>query len=64
MNTLLTIDNDDPKWVLLDSILKIFGSRRTKQEMAKHGIKPVNKASKASNDLNSDVFLLGCILCK
>jgi len=44
MNTPLIIDNDDPKWVLLDIILKIFGSRRTKQELAKQGIKPTHKA--------------------
>jgi len=30
----LIIDNKDSKWILLDEILKVFGSRRIKQEIA------------------------------
>jgi len=40
----LIIDKKDSKWILLDDILKLFGSRRIKQEMAKQGIKPADKA--------------------
>lgn len=44
MNLPLIIDRKDPKWVLLGEILKIFDSRRTRQEIAKQGIIPVKKA--------------------
>jgi len=40
----LIVDRRDPKWLLLEQILTITTSRRTKQELAKHGITPVTKA--------------------
>jgi len=40
----LIVDNKDSKWILLGKILKVFGSRRIKQEMARQGIKPADKA--------------------
>jgi hypothetical protein len=44
MNLPIVVDKEDPKWVLLGNILKIFDSRRVKQEIAKQGIKPARKA--------------------
>jgi hypothetical protein len=44
MNLPIVVDKEDPKWVLLGNILKIFDSRRVKQEIAKQGIKPAYKA--------------------
>ena len=44
MKSPLICDQRDSKWKLLGEILKIFGSRRVKQEIAKQGIKPANKA--------------------
>jgi hypothetical protein len=44
MDTPLIIDEKDPKWTLLGKILATVASRRVKQEMAKHGIVPVNMA--------------------
>jgi hypothetical protein len=40
----LVLDRNDPKWKLLEEILKIFDSRRVKQEMVKEGIKPLARA--------------------
>jgi hypothetical protein len=40
MKSPLICDKRDFKWNLLGNILKIFDSRRVKQEMAKQGIKP------------------------
>lgn len=45
MKSPLIYDQKDFKWTLLGEILKIFDSRRTRQEIAKQGIKPVNKAT-------------------
>ncbi len=42
----LIYDQKDFKWNLLGEILKIFDSRRTRQELAKQGIKPINKSVK------------------
>ena len=44
MKSPLIYDQRDSKWKLLGDILKIFGSRRVKQEIAKQGIKPAAKA--------------------
>ena len=44
MDTPLIIDEKNPKWTLLGKILATVASRRVKQEMAKHGIAPVNMA--------------------
>jgi hypothetical protein len=44
MKSQLICDQRDSKWKLLGEILKIFGSCRVKQEIAKHGIEPANKA--------------------
>ena len=40
----LIVDRKDPKWLLLEQVLIITTSRRTKQELAKHGITPVTMA--------------------
>lgn len=40
----LIVDHKDPKLLLLEQVLTITRSRRTKQELVKHGITPVNKA--------------------
>lgn len=40
----LIYDQKDFKWELLGNILKIFDSRRVRQEMAKHGVKHAFKA--------------------
>jgi len=40
----LIVDRKDPKWLLLEQVLLITTSRRTKQELAKHRITPVNMA--------------------
>jgi hypothetical protein len=40
----LIVDRKDPKWLLLEQVLTITTSRRTKQELAKQGITPVTKA--------------------
>ena len=37
----LIVDRKDPKWLLLEQVLIITTSRRTKQELAKHRITPV-----------------------
>ncbi len=44
MDIPLIIDEKDPKWMFFGKILAIVTSRRVKQEMAKHGIAPVNMA--------------------
>lgn len=44
MKSPLIYDQRDSKWKLLGEMLKIFGSRRVKQEIAKHGLKPADKA--------------------
>jgi hypothetical protein len=44
MHPPLTADHRDPKWLLLEQILAITTSRRTKQELAKRGITPLMKA--------------------
>jgi hypothetical protein len=40
----LIVDRNDPKWLLLEQVLLITTSRRTKQELAKHRITPVTMA--------------------
>jgi hypothetical protein len=40
----LTYDEKDPKWILLSKILKIFDSRRMKQELSKNGLTPLNRS--------------------
>jgi hypothetical protein len=40
----LICDQRDSKWELLGEILKIFGSRRVKQEIAKQGLNTADKA--------------------
>jgi hypothetical protein len=44
MKSPLIYDQRDSKWILLGEILKIFGSRQVKQEIAKQGLKPADKA--------------------
>ena len=40
----LIVDRKDPKWLLLELVLTVTTTRRTKQEMAKLGITPVQRA--------------------
>ena len=44
MKSSLYYDKNDSKWLLLDEVIKVFDSRRTHQELAKNGIKPINRA--------------------
>ena len=44
MKSPLIYDQRDFKWILLSNILKIFDSRRTRQEIAKQGFKSLNKS--------------------
>jgi hypothetical protein len=44
MNISLVIDEDDQEWALLGKILDIISARRVKQELAKQGLEPVEKA--------------------
>lgn len=44
MHPPLIVDRKDPKWLLLEKVLLLTTSRRTKQELAKNGITPVEKA--------------------
>lgn len=44
MHSPLIVDRKDPKWLLLEKVLIVTTSRRTKQELAKNGITPVEKA--------------------
>jgi hypothetical protein len=45
MDVPLIVDEQDPKWELLGQILKIFASRRVKQELARQGLTPIPKAA-------------------
>jgi hypothetical protein len=40
----LIYDKKDPKWILLVEILKVFDSRRTRQELSKNGITPLYRS--------------------
>ncbi len=44
MESSLIYGQRNSEWILLGEILKIFGSRRVKQEIAKQGLKPADKA--------------------
>jgi hypothetical protein len=44
MNIPLVIDKEDKKWALLGKILDITSARCVKQELAKQGLEPVDKA--------------------
>ena len=44
MHPPLIVDRRDPKWLLLEQVLTVTTTRRTKQELAKQGITPVMKA--------------------
>jgi len=39
MHPPLIVDSKDAKWIILKEVLKIFDSRRTRQELAKSGIR-------------------------
>lgn len=41
MKSPLIVDREDTKWLLLDQVLSVTTSRRSKQEMAKQGLIPV-----------------------
>jgi len=45
MDVPLIVDERDPKWSLLGQILKIFASRRVKQQLARQGLTPVPRAA-------------------
>ncbi len=57
MKSPLIYDQKDFKWNLLGEILKIFDSRRTMQEIAKQGMKPVNKSVKMLKIVLVVIFL-------
>lgn len=52
----LIVDRKDPKWLLLEQILTITTSRRTKQELAKRGITPVTMAGTVLRTLLVSMF--------
>jgi hypothetical protein len=52
----LIYDQKDFKWNLLDEILKIFDSRRTRQVVARQGIKPLNKSIKMLKVVSIAIF--------
>ncbi len=54
----LIVDRKDPKWLLLEQVLNITTSRRTKQELAKHGITPVSKAGTVMRILLMSMFFV------
>jgi len=54
----LIVDRKDPKWLLLERVLTITPSRRTKQELAKHGITPVPKAGTVMRILLMSMFFV------
>ena len=41
----LIVEEKDPKWILLDQILKVFDSRPVKQQLARQGMTPVPRAA-------------------
>jgi len=47
MHSPLIVDPKDPKWFLLQQILALVSSRRTKQECSKRGINPVGSAEES-----------------
>jgi hypothetical protein len=44
MDIPLVIDKEDQKWALVGKILDIIPARRVKQDLAKQGLEPVDKA--------------------
>ena len=52
----LIVDRKDPKWLLLERILTVTTSRRTTQELAKHGITPVEMAGTVLRTLLVSLF--------
>jgi len=54
----LIVDRKDPKWLLLERVLTITTSRRTKQELAKYGITPVPKAGTVMRILLISMFFV------
>jgi hypothetical protein len=52
----LIVDRKDPKWLLLEKVLMITTSRRTKQELAKREITPVTKAGTVMRILLMSMF--------
>jgi hypothetical protein len=44
MKTSLYYDENDPKWILLSKILRIFNSIKTRQELAKNRITPLKRS--------------------
>ena len=52
----LIVDRKDPKWLLLEQVLHITTSRRTKQELAKHRITPVTMAGSVIRTILISMF--------
>jgi len=44
MNTPIIVDPEDPKWLLLEQVMKMTESRAVKQAMARHGVVPIEKS--------------------
>jgi hypothetical protein len=53
----LVVDRKDPKWLLLEQVLLITTSRRTKQELAKNRITPVTMAGTVIRIILISMFL-------
>ncbi|HPW10390.1 MAG TPA: transposase [Methanoregulaceae archaeon] len=47
MHSPLIVEPHDPKWLLLQKVLAVVSTRRTKQELSKKGITPVASAEQA-----------------
>ena len=56
MKSPLIYDQEDFKWNLLGEIFKIFDSRKTRQILAKNGIKPLNKSVRMLKVINMAIF--------
>ena len=54
----LIVDRKDPKWLLLERVLTITTSRRTKQELAKYGITPFPEAGTVMRILLISIFFV------
>jgi hypothetical protein len=47
MHSPLIVEPQDPKWLLLQKVLTVVSTRRTKQELSRNGINPVASAEQA-----------------
>jgi hypothetical protein len=52
----LIVDRKDQNWLLLEQILTITTTRRTKQELVKHGVTPVQMAGAVMRTILISMF--------